>query len=65
MAKKKAKFKKRRKVQGQDWHGWVCKMPKNDGDPEKDWVFCYFAEPKKRESINNGKWVRVRFVEVD
>ena len=31
----------------------------------KDWVFCYFAEPKKRESINNGKWVRVRFVEVD
>ena len=65
MVEKKTKTKKRRKVQGRDWHGWVCKMPICNGDPKEDWVLCYFAEPKKRAPINNGKWVRVKFVEVD
>ncbi len=65
MAKKKAKAKKCRKIRGRDWHGWVCKMPKREGDPEKDWVLCYWAEPAKQPPINDGKSVRVKFVEVD
>ena len=58
--------KKRRKVRGRDWHGWACKMPKNDGDPKEEWVLCYWSYPAKpKYVINQGKWVRVKFVEVD
>ena len=61
MAKKKVMKsrvkKKRRKIQGRDWHGWACKL--------EDGSLCHFAEPEKRTPINDGKWVRVKFVEVD
>lgn len=57
--------KRKRKIQGRDWHGWVCKFPLKDGDPKSKWILCHWAEPKKRNPINNGKWVRVKFVEVD
>lgn len=57
---------KNRKIQGRDWHGYVCKFPYHNGDPQKDWHLCYWAEPNKPpKPINGGKWVRVKFVEVD
>ena len=56
MAKKKTRL-----VRGRDWHGWVCKMKDDTG---RD-VLCYWAEVDKGESVNDGKWVRVKFVEVD
>ena len=53
-----AKRKKRYKIQGRDWHGWVCKLPEGP--------LCFWAEPKEGPpQFNCGKWVRVKFVEVD
>lgn len=65
MAKRKSANRKR-KIQGRDWHGWVCKMPLKYGDPKKDWQLCHWAEPEKPlKQINGSKWVRVKFVEID
>ncbi len=54
------KSKKKRKVlrRGRDWHGWVLKMPGVG--------LCFWAEPVRPQSaINCGKWVKVKFVEVE
>lgn len=57
-----AKKPKRRKIQGRDWHGWVLKLPVG----KKDDQLCWWAKPEKpKERRNSGKWVRVKFVEVD
>ncbi len=55
----------RRLIQGRDWHGWACKFPMKDGDPEGKWRMCQWAEPKEpKKQINGGKWVRVKFQEI-
>lgn len=54
--------KPKRKIQGRDWHGWVCEMPDDKGGK----VLCYWAEAEKPgEKINGGKWVRVKFIRVN
>lgn len=45
-----------------DWHAWAFKLSEEDGDG-----FCHWAEPYRPETKQptpDGKWVKVRFVEV-
>ncbi len=56
-----AKKKRKRLVQGKDWHGWAYRSNYLKG-------FIYWAEPRKPtkspDHEPDGKWVRVKFVEV-
>lgn len=64
--KKTKKAKRKYLIQGRDWNGWACKMPVNQGDPESEWILCHWAESAMpMKAINCGKWVRVKFVEVE
>ena len=56
---KKVKRPRRRyRLQGRDWHGWVCKLPEGE--------LCHWAEPSKPAgAINGGQWVRVKFIEIN
>jgi hypothetical protein len=61
--------KKKRKIQGRDWHGWAWKAGHTWHRPGE---LFYFATPTKpsRQACDygppteTGKWVRVKFVEV-
>jgi hypothetical protein len=60
------KLKRNRLVQGHDYHGWAWKEPTWDGESN---VLFFWAEPYRPKRRNgrptpDGKWVRVRFVEV-
>lgn len=60
--------KKKRLIQGKDYHGWVWKA-KGWPNGEDGYVFFHWAEPdrpKRRMGTptEDGKWVRVKFVEV-
>jgi len=58
MAKTKHKQPKRLR-QGRDWHGWAWKTHRGR--------FLCFAEDRKPgipADLEGGKWVRVKFVEV-
>ena len=66
MMVEKATKKKGRKMQGRDWHGWAWKTGHTLKKPGE---LFHWAEPD-RPAVDNrpsesGKWVRVRFVEVD
>ena len=58
---------KKRKIQGRDWHGWIWK----DTSGKAGWrgAYTFYAEankpPPSRKITESGKWVRVKFVEVD
>lgn len=59
--------KKKRLAQGNDWHGWAWKARGFMADGS-DCLF-HWAEPARPRARNgkpseNGKWVRVKFVEV-
>ncbi len=59
--------KRKRMIRGRDWHGYAFKFPAKEGQPESKWVFCQWAEvnkPPSKHPTNDGKWVKVKFVEV-
>ena len=57
--------RERRLVRGKDWHFWTKKLP--------DGTFLQFVSytkpsgpgPKEKVEADSGKWVRVKFGEVD
>lgn len=59
--------KRKRLLRGRDWDGYAFKFPEYEGQPESQWVFCHWAEiekPAGPHPTDDGKWVRVKFVEV-
>lgn len=64
-----AKRRRRRLVKGNHFDAWAFKCPPDaPGQPEEEWVFCFFAESSPRRKAesptDDGKWVRVKFMEV-
>lgn len=61
--------KRKRLVQGKDFHGWAWKPAGDDwapGDPDRLFHWAEHYRPRKRNGTptEKGKWVRVKFVEV-
>jgi len=58
------KSKRKRLVQGKDYHGWAWEIGEGSGKGS----FCWFAEAYKPPTANNptetGKWFRVKYVKV-
>lgn len=62
------KPKKRRLIQGRDWHGWVWKHLAKTDSILKYGELMHWAEPmepKNSHPTEKGKWIRVKFVEVE
>lgn len=66
---KKKTAKRRRLVQGRDYHGWAWKPNEDNGSRYPDDGLFHWAESRRPTKEDppptpSGKWVKVRFVEV-
>lgn len=65
-----AKVKRKRLVIGRDFDAWAFKAPMTNTPNalEKDWAFWHYAthksQTREKSPTDDGKWVRVKFVEV-
>lgn len=65
MAKKtKRRTRKRRLVQGRDWHAWAWEYTGGDWRGSRLMRWASVEKPNIKLLTGPGQWVRVRFVKV-